>query len=93
MFMCDPAGGIPPRRHYPIMSSIDVSTLLCRSAFDAFDIASRGVDVSLGMIVAYIYYLSTICINNRSAGPMARRLTTNQEIAGSIPASINMMSP
>jgi hypothetical protein len=26
---------------------------------------------------------------NRSAGPMARRLTTNQEIAGSIPASIN----
>ena len=27
--------------------------------------------------------------NHRSAGPMARRLTTNQEIAGSIPASIN----
>jgi hypothetical protein len=26
--------------------------------------------------------------NHRSAGPMARRLTTNQEIAGSIPASI-----
>jgi hypothetical protein len=30
--------------------------------------------------------------NNRSAGPMARRLTTNQEIAGSIPASINETS-
>jgi hypothetical protein len=28
--------------------------------------------------------------NHRSAGPMARRLTTNQEIAGSIPASINI---
>ena len=28
----------------------------------------------------------------RSAGPMARRLTTNQEIAGSIPASIKMVS-
>ena len=28
--------------------------------------------------------------NHRSAGPMARRLTTNQEIAGSIPASINV---
>jgi hypothetical protein len=31
--------------------------------------------------------------NNRSAGPMARRLTTNQEIAGSIPASINVLLP
>jgi hypothetical protein len=31
-------------------------------------------------------------MNNRSAGPMARRLTTNQEIAGSIPASINILS-
>jgi hypothetical protein len=28
--------------------------------------------------------------SNRSAGPMARRLTTNQEIAGSIPASITL---
>ena len=26
----------------------------------------------------------------RPAGPMARRLTTNQEIAGSIPASVNL---
>lgn len=33
-----------------------------------------------------------VTMNNRSAGPMARRLTTNQEIAGSIPASINNMS-
>jgi hypothetical protein len=32
-----------------------------------------------------------LIISNRSAGPMARRLTTNQEIAGSIPASINMI--
>ena len=31
--------------------------------------------------------------NHRSAGPMARRLTTNQEIAGSIPASINIHPP
>jgi hypothetical protein len=29
--------------------------------------------------------------SERSAGPMARRLTTNQEIAGSIPASINIL--
>ncbi|KUM56688.1 hypothetical protein ACN42_g10516 [Penicillium freii] len=28
-------------------------------------------------------------ITPRPAGPMARRLTTNQEIAGSIPASVN----
>ena len=27
-------------------------------------------------------------INNRPAGPMVRRLTTNQEIAGSTPASV-----
>ncbi|KUM61937.1 hypothetical protein ACN42_g5185 [Penicillium freii] len=26
------------------------------------------------------------------AGPMARRLTTNQEIAGSIPASVNLFA-
>ncbi|KAJ5822671.1 hypothetical protein N7447_005011 [Penicillium robsamsonii] len=29
-------------------------------------------------------------ISTRPAGPMARRLTTNQEIAGSIPASVNL---
>jgi hypothetical protein len=40
----------------------------------------------------YSFWFSvTTC--NRSAGPMARRLTTNQEIAGSIPASIKKISP
>ena len=29
-------------------------------------------------------------LNNWPAGPMARRLTTNQEIAGSIPASVRI---
>ncbi|KAJ5545507.1 hypothetical protein N7535_006107 [Penicillium sp. DV-2018c] len=29
--------------------------------------------------------------STRPAGPMARRLTTNQEIAGSIPASVNFL--
>ena len=41
----------------------------------------------------YNFNDSRSTINNRSAGPMARRLTTNQEIAGSIPASIKISSP
>jgi ABC-type bacteriocin/lantibiotic exporter with double-glycine peptidase domain len=43
--------------------------------------------------MVHITQLSSSFINNRSAGPMARRLTTNQEIAGSIPASINTTLP
>jgi hypothetical protein len=42
--------------------------------------------------MAYIRDDCMFIMNNRSAGPMARRLTTNQEIAGSIPASINSES-
>ena len=34
-------------------------------------------------------FCSTSSSTTRPAGPMARRLTTNQEIAGSIPASVN----
>ncbi|KAJ5173732.1 uncharacterized protein N7500_001663 [Penicillium coprophilum] len=34
-------------------------------------------------------YIKTGPNSSRPAGPMARRLTTNQEIAGSIPASVN----
>ncbi|KAJ5707629.1 hypothetical protein N7488_007430 [Penicillium malachiteum] len=30
--------------------------------------------------------------STRPAGPMARRLTTNQEIAGSTPASVNIFA-
>ncbi|KAE8405511.1 hypothetical protein BDV37DRAFT_89019 [Aspergillus pseudonomiae] len=33
----------------------------------------------------------SLCQQSRPAGPMARRLTTNQEIAGSIPASVNFL--
>jgi hypothetical protein len=40
-------------------------------------------------VLVYICLPNNHTINHWSAGPMARRLTTNQEIAGSIPASIN----
>jgi hypothetical protein len=49
-------------------------------------------EISLGAMVHSMF----CCIffsNDRSAGPMARRLTTNQEIAGSIPASIKILLP
>ena len=35
-----------------------------------------------------IKHFEGVQTNNRPAGPMARRLTTNQEIAGSTPASV-----
>ena len=40
--------------------------------------------------IAHIWYQNHITA--RPAGPMARRLTTNQEIAGSIPASVNFFA-
>ena len=51
--------------------------------FDAFD----GT-----FDLVYIINWFASVTRNRSAGPMARRLTTNQEIAGSIPASIKISS-
>jgi hypothetical protein len=61
----------------------------------ALDYESR--DCRFDPCVDQLWYSNvTTCVTNimsffslRSAGPMARRLTTNQEIAGSIPASIN----
>ena len=44
--------------------------------------AGRG---PLALVTLWWLMLST-----RPAGPMARRLTTNQEIAGSTPASVNL---
>ena len=39
--------------------------------------------------VLYLYYCVKKMQYTRPAGPMVRRLTTNQEIAGSTPASVN----
>jgi hypothetical protein len=54
-------------------------------------IGDDGCLAGIDTIVVYLHLTSDHTMNNWSAGPMARRLTTNQEIAGSIPASIRIV--